>query len=458
VAQGNRNSNIWKESHTFKEAVILGGDIPSTSANYSGVNVNLLQNSNGLVNAIPEISLKLVLGVGPNNKWIVKCAEVLDDPSGNPVGNPYQAQLEDRSIPIQRPNDPIQAPIRADPAIRPKPTLPKLPKPIPAAPVVSKVWRPRGTASNSLEGTSGSTKPKDLEKVSVNSWESESESHGSDHSSNQSSIVPAGSSGGPPIAEVMQGIGEVNRTWGSPRDWFIELRDGRRLRIPVDLKAPVPDSPHEDDAIAKKLVQWLASLREDRDSGEGEDDSEWDMDSGSELNRDDLSLSGIPEQELVLSGESKGEILEVECPESISGTVGGDPQGYASLEPISVEPLAVVLPLGLEHSGDDIARSSGSAGRKPSDWVMRKHKGVGKVLGASYEGYEQTVMELLMDIEARYLQRKAGLVDSRRPSSSGRKGSRELKGLVSSINYESRESREAKGKGKIQGGDMVLYQ
>uniref|UniRef100_A0A2N9H040 Uncharacterized protein n=1 Tax=Fagus sylvatica TaxID=28930 RepID=A0A2N9H040_FAGSY len=276
VAQGNRNSNIWKESHTFKEAVILGGDIPSTSANYSGVNVNLLQNSNG--------------------------------------------------------------------------------------------------------------------------WESESESHGSDHSSNQSSIVPASSSsGGPPIAEVMQGIGEVNRTCG--------------------------------------------------DSGEGEDDSEWDMDSGSELNRDDLSLSGIPEQELVLSGESKGEILEVECPESISGTVGGDPQGYASLEPISVEPLAVVLPLGLEHSGDDIARSSGSAGRKPSDWVMRKHKGVGKVLGASYEGYEQTVMELLMDIEARYLQRKAGPVDSRRPSSSGRKGSRELKGLVSSINYESRESREAKGKG-----------
>jgi hypothetical protein len=314
VAQGNRNSNIWKESHTFKEAVILGGDIPSTSANYSGVNVNLLQNRNGLVNAIPEISLKLVLGVGPNNKWIVKCAEVLDDPSGNPVGNPYQAQLEDRSIPIQRPNDPIQAPIRADPAIRPKPTLPKLPKPIPAAPVVSKVWRPRGTASNSLEGTSGSTKPKDLEKVSVNSWESESESHGSDHSSNQSSIVPAGSSGGPPIAEVMQGIGEVNRTWGSARDWFIELRDGRRLRIPVDLKAPVPDSPHEDDAIAKKLVQWLASLREDRDSGEGEDDSEWDMDSGSELNRDDLSFSGIPEQELVLSGESMGEILEVECP------------------------------------------------------------------------------------------------------------------------------------------------
>ncbi len=49
----------------------------------------------------------------------------------------------------------------------------------------------------------------------------------------------------------MYGIGEVNRTWGSACDWFIELRDGRRLQIPVDLRAPVPDSPHEGDAITK---------------------------------------------------------------------------------------------------------------------------------------------------------------------------------------------------------------
>jgi hypothetical protein len=288
----------------------------------------------------------------------------------------------------------------------------------------------------------------------------DSDSQGSDHSS----LIPA-SRGGRPIAEVMQGIGEVNRTWGSTHDWFIELRDGRRLRLPVDLRAPVPDSSHEGDVITKKLLQWLSSQQEDRDSGEREDDSEWAMDSDSEADRDGLALTMIPEQELSMIGVSKGEISEQECQEpvlvsneALSGIMGGDPQGHASLEPIRVEPLAVVLPLGLENSGNEAMSSLGSAGRTPSEWVTRKQKGVGKVLGASYEGYEQTVTELLMDIEARYLQRKAGMVDSRRPSSSGRKGSRELKGLISSVNYESRESREAKGKGKIQGGDMVLYQ
>ncbi len=38
------------------------------------------------------------------------------------------------------------------------------------------------------------------------------------------------------------------------------------------------------------------------------------------------------------------------------------------------------------------------------------------------------------------------------PSSSRRKGCRELKGLVSSINYDAKNSREAKGKAKVQGG------
>uniref|UniRef100_A0A2N9FZM9 Reverse transcriptase domain-containing protein n=1 Tax=Fagus sylvatica TaxID=28930 RepID=A0A2N9FZM9_FAGSY len=329
----------------------------------------------GLVNEPMEISLKIVLGLGPNKKWEVKWAEVLDDLS--------------------------------------------------ATPVVTKVWRPRVNTWKPLEVASGSTNPQqDLDK----------------------------------------GIGKVNRTWGSTRDWFIELRDGRRLRIPVDLRAPAPvsDSPHEGDAITKKLFQWLSLHQEDRDSGEGEDDSEWDMDSGSESDCDGFPLSVIPEQELAMIGVSKGEISKPDyhkpmfvSNEALSWTMGGDPQGHASLEPIRVEPLVVVLPLGLEHSGNEAARSSGSAGRMPSEWVIRKQKGVGKVLGASYEGYEQTVTELLMDIEARYLQRKAGLVDSRRPSSSGRKGSRELKGLISSVNYESRDSKEAKGKAMHNFSDFI---
>uniref|UniRef100_A0A2N9IUI4 Reverse transcriptase domain-containing protein n=1 Tax=Fagus sylvatica TaxID=28930 RepID=A0A2N9IUI4_FAGSY len=210
---------------------------------------------NGLVNEPTEISLKIVLGLGPNKKWEVKWAEVLDDPSGN-LG------------------------------------------------------------------------------------------------SNHSSLIPASSSGGRPIAEVMQGI-----------------------------------ERHEEKGRM----------------------TEWDMEVG-------LWSSSFCDP----------------------GTRVGYDWGWSRW-------LLYYL-WELEHSSNEAARSSGSAGRTPSEWVMRKQKGVGKVLGASYEGYEQTVTELLMDIEARYLQRKAGLVDSQRPSSSGRKGSRELKGLISSINYESRDSREAKGK------------
>jgi hypothetical protein len=42
--------------------------------------------------------------------------------------------------------------------------------------------------------------------------------------------------------------------------------------------------------------------------------------------------------------------------------------------------------------------------------------------------------------------------------SSGRKGSRELKRLASSINYEARATREDKGKCKVQGGDEMVDQ
>jgi hypothetical protein len=131
------------------------------------------------------------------------------------------------------------------------------------------------------------------------------------------------------------------------------------------------------------------------------------------------------------------------------GTNGGVVEGSEVLEPIRVEPLAIIAPHGMEGSGSEIG---GSLGRKPSNWVMRKEKGIGKVLGASYERYEQAVIELLMEIEAKHIERKAAMVGIRKPISSGNKCSRELKRLVSSINYEARHSKEAKGKGKIPGG------
>lgn len=117
-----------------------------------------------------------------------------------------------------------------------------------------------------------------------------------------------------------------------------------------------------------------------------------------------------------------------------------------------MEPLAIVIPPSLGHSGNAEAKGSG---RKPSNWVQRKEKGVGKLLGASYSGYEQVVTKLLMDIEARHLQRKAGMIGPQRLSSSGRKCSRELKGLVSSINYEAKNFRGGKRQGQDTRGHVV---
>lgn len=45
--------------------------------------------------------------------------------------------------------------------------------------------------------------------------------------SSHSSLVPVPSLEVQPIAEILQGIGKVDRTWGSSSDWFIDLRDGR---------------------------------------------------------------------------------------------------------------------------------------------------------------------------------------------------------------------------------------
>ena len=107
-------------------------------------------------------------------------------------------------------------------------------------------------------------------------------------------------------------------------------------------------------------------------------------------------------------------------------------EGYGEMVPLMVEPLAIAIPQTMVHeNGEEVQ----AVGRAPSEKVLRKLKGVGKVLGSSFEGYEQRVLELLMDIEARHQQKHDEMISSRRPSSSGRKGCRELKGLVSSINF-----------------------
>ena len=63
-------------------------------------------------------------------------------------------------------------------------------------------------------------------------------------------------------------------------------------------------------------------------------------------------------------------------------------------------------------------------------------------MGTSYEGYEDKVIDLLVAIDA---WRQQGVSGSRRSINYGKRGSRELKGLISTVNYEHKESNSKGG-------------
>ncbi len=60
-------------------------------------------------------------------------------------------------------------------------------------------------------------------------------------------------------------------------------------------------------------------------------------------------------------------------------------------------------------------------------------------MGAADEGYEEVVVNLLMAIDARRKQAGGGKSVKKQGVGSGRRGSRKLKGFVSSINSNTRE-------------------
>jgi hypothetical protein len=59
----------------------------------SGINIDMHQISNGLVNESTEISLKIILGIGQTNKWEVKWVGVLDELSGEMASSQHQVQV-----------------------------------------------------------------------------------------------------------------------------------------------------------------------------------------------------------------------------------------------------------------------------------------------------------------------------------------------------------------------------
>jgi hypothetical protein len=462
TAQGNHTPNLVKESQTFKDAVTQG-DLPKISVGIAGNQEAVSQICNGSNTNLLELSLKVLLGTGPRGEWVVQWAGVVNCEATGP--NPQQNHGTMQPV-TNLANGPHATTTRPNDNTKPvRPTTQSNPKP-------RMVWKPRVNGSNGStsfqklaeDATGQTTANHDDDRLSLHSWDSDS----------QLSSIPAQPTSSQPIAEVIAEVGEVDRSWGSSRDWFIDLRDGRRLRLPADLRSPIADMGRTDDVITQKLVQWVSSQRDAIETDDevavseggllGSEDGSESVGVISEYTAAESIEGNEKNMSMVLTEET--EVSESVMLEAVSGAWGeflentevsdgvGDTE-QKELVPLNVEPLAVAFPVDVENHG---STDDGSFVSQSSDWVQRRQKAIGKVLGANYEGYEQAVTALLMDIEARHLQRKATMTGVQKPMSSGRKGTRELKRLASSINYEARATREDKGKGKMQGGVAIVDQ
>jgi uncharacterized NAD(P)/FAD-binding protein YdhS len=189
----------------------------------------------------------------------------------------------------------------------------------------------------------------------------------------------------------MVGLGEadslVDRAWGTSQEWFLELKDGQRLRISEGIRSIMPVV---DDRLTRRVQQWVDAQRYD----------------GSETSEEEIKYVG---SETELARVTKEDFVPEE---------GG--------EAILAEPLAMVMP-----PEDGTCVLAELAKQVHSDWVLNKLKAFGKLVGASYECLEEQVLEVLMAIDAR---RRLVGPGSRKSTPSGKKGSKELKGLVSTIN------------------------
>lgn len=119
----------------------------------------------------------------------------------------------------------------------------------------------------------------------------------------------------------------------------------------------------------------------------------------------------------IIGGEDDGTLLALAL--VLVEELGGEP-----VSPLYCEPLAMVGPSRTTKCG------SGSS-TESSLWVKQRHWGFCKLVGFLIESHEQECLALLQCIEAnRFVNKEKG--GPRRQPTSGTKGSRELRRLVSS--------------------------
>ena len=106
--------------------------------------------------------------------------------------------------------------------------------------------------------------------------------------------------------------------------------------------------------------------------------------------------------------------------------------------PLVYEPLAKIVPMGFseftdQYSGDVLALEEAM-----SLWVEEKYRDFGELVGMPITGFEAECIALLRRIDA---ERKKGrqTPGPRKPTKSTKKGTRELRNLISMVNYEGKK-------------------
>jgi hypothetical protein len=154
-------------------------------------------------------------------------------------------------------------------------------------------------------------------------------------------------------------------------------------------------------------------------------------DTNMESRDDTMSLTVLESrQELIASTIASGLELVLRSDDNQFQLL--DSPECAEVPPLLCVPLAIIEPLDQEVVAPGITLIKGNAHSK---WVNRQYRALCKLVGFPIDSHEQECLELLRRIEETRAQTK-GAVSSRKLISPASKGNRELKNLISSVNYD----------------------
>ena len=213
---------------------------------------------------------------------------------------------------------------------------------------------------------------------------------------------------------------DVIKKWGNSEQWVLELRDGKRVAVPIQFSSsPGHDIVGVDDSNHLAIVPGRATESEELNS---------ETEKGIDVFVEDWSSDFCSEEAFQFSDSSP---------------------------PLTVDPLAFALPLDATDFSVkptslvvDTVLGKGSY----SAWFKDKFSGFDDFLGTSLKGLEEPATAFLLAVENEIQQRAFKDKIDKSEKSSGWKGIRELRGLFSSVNYGSASARRSS-----YGKDKALF-